>query len=271
MKIASQVVLITGGSSGIGAATAALLAREGATVYAASRRGTSEAVHERIIPVVLDVNDEAATEALVRRIVDEQGRLDAVVVNAGNGIYGAIEETSDAELRAQFETCLFGAMKTVRACLPVMRRQGHGRIITTTSVAAIVPLPFQGGYSAVKAAMLTLTETLSMELQGSGIQCSSVLPGDTATGFTGARKRTAAAAEDVSPYKARMEKNLKKIEHDEQTGMSPDVIARAIRRQLRRRRMRPRVIPRLDYQAVGFLMRMVPTRTKLWLLNLLYA
>ena len=74
------------------------------------------------------------TEAVVKRIVEEQGRLDAVICNAGNGIYGPVEKATDDEIRYQFETCLFGSHKTIQACLPVFRKQGFGRIITVTSV-----------------------------------------------------------------------------------------------------------------------------------------
>lgn len=266
-----KVVLLTGGSSGIGAATARLLAENGITVYAGSRRGTVETPAPRIIPVRLDVNDRENTEAVVRRILEEQGRLDAVVCNAGNGIYGPVEKTTEEEARYQFETCYFGALKTIQACLPVFRRQGRGRIITITSVMAILQLPFQGFYSSAKAAMLSLSESLSMELKGTGIECCSVLPGDVSTGFTAARRLTGAAQDPGSPYRSRMDRNLRKIEKDEQEGMRPEVIAKAVLRQLRKRRMSIRVIPRIDYAAVGLLVRILPERTKLWLLDLLYS
>ena len=113
-------------------------------------------------------------------------------------------------------------------------------------------------------------EALAMELRGSGIQCCSVLPGDTATGFTGARRYTEASQRPDSPYREACARNRAKIEKDETGGMSPDVIGKAILRQLTRRRMSPRVTPRIDYKAVGALVRLVPTRTKLWILQLLY-
>ena len=265
-----KIVLLTGGSSGIGAATARLLAGAGMKVYAGSRRGTVETPVEGLVPVTLDVNDTAALEAVVADILSREGRLDAVVCNAGNGIYGPVEGTSEEEARSQFETTFFGSLKTVEACLPVFRRQGFGRIVTVASVMSILPLPYQAFYSAAKAALLSLTESLSMELAPFGIQSCCILPGDVATGFTGARKLNAAAREADSPYKARMAKNLVKIEADEQGGMSPDVIGRAILRQLNRRRMRVRVIPRFDYGLVGFLVRIVPAAWRLKLINLLY-
>ena len=265
-----KVVLLSGGSSGIGAATAYLLAQAGMKVYAGSRRGTVGQPHPSIVPLQLDVNDAASLEAAVRQIVQSEGRLDAVVCNAGNGIYGPVEGTLDQEARAQFETNYFGALKTIQACLPVFRKQGFGRIITVTSVMAILQLPFQGFYSSVKAALLALSESLSMELKGSGIECCSVLPGDVSTGFTQARRLNAAAQDPDSPYKERMERNLRKIEKDELGGMAPEVIGKAILKQLRKKHMAVRVIPRLDYAAVGFLVRILPEKSKLALLNLLY-
>lgn len=265
-----KIVLLTGGSSGIGAATAHLLASAGMKVYAASRRGTIDCEQEGIIPVVLDVNDAAGTEALVARIVQAEGRLDAVVCNAGNGIFGPVEGTADQEARAQFETTYFGSLKTIQACLPVFRRQAFGRIITVTSVMAVLQLPYQGFYSSAKAALLSLSQSLALELKGSGIQCCSVLPGDVATGFTAARRKTRAAQDPASPYKEKMEKNLRKIEHDELGGMAPEVIGKAILRQLRRRKMAVRTIPRLDYKLVGVLVRILPSKWAISVLSLLY-
>lgn len=265
-----KVVLLTGGSSGIGAATAHLLSSAGMKVYAGSRRGTIDTPQEGIVPVVLDVNDASGTQAVVADIVAREGRLDAVVCNAGNGIYGPVEGTTEAEARSQFETTFFGSLKTVEACLPVFRKQGFGRIVTVASVMSILPLPYQVFYSCAKAALLSLTEGLAMELAASGVQCCCILPGDVATGFTSARKLNAAAQEPDSPYKEGMEKNLRKIEQDEQGGMAPQVIGRSILRQLNRKHMRPRVIPRLDYGLVGFIVRICPVKWRLKLVNLLY-
>lgn len=265
-----KVVLVTGGSSGIGAATAHLLAGAGFTVYAGSRRGTIDKPQEGIIPVKLDVNDAAMTEAVVADILAREGHLDAVVCNAGNGIYGPVEGTTEEEARSQFQTTFFGSLKTIGACLPVFRRQGSGRIVTVASVMSILPLPYQVFYSAAKAALLSLTEGLAMELAGTGIQCCCILPGDVSTGFTQARKLNAAAQKPDSPYKEKMEKNLRKIEKDETGGMAPEVIGRSILHQLGKKHMRIRVIPRIDYGLVGFVVRICPANLRLKLINLLY-
>ena len=264
----AQIVLLTGGSSGIGAATARMLAQAGMTVYATSRSGKAPE-HERIIPLVTDVNDAQAVENTVSRILSEQGRLDAVVCNAGNGMAGAAEDTSIDEIRYQFETCFYGAVKVIDACLPVFRRQGYGRILTVTSVAAFIPIPYQAFYSSVKAALLMYTKALSLEVKPFGIQCGSVLPGDTKTGFTGARKYAEKAHEGA--YAQRMARSVAKMEKDEQNGMSPDVIARAIRKQLTRSRMRLHVTPRIDYRAIEILSRILPERLVMWIVGLLYC
>lgn len=261
-----SVVLLTGGSSGIGAATAHLLASAGMKVYCGSRRGTIDHPQEGIIPVKLDVNDTDGLQACVQEIVRREGRLDAVVCNAGNGIYGPVEGTLEAEARAQFETTYFGTFKTIQACLPVFREQQFGRIVTVSSVMAVLQLPYQGFYSSAKAALLSLSQSLSMELRGTGIECCCILPGDVATGFTAARKLNQAAMDPASPYRAGMDRNLKKIEHDELGGMAPAVIGKAIRRQLSRPHMAVRVIPRIDYKLVGFLVRILPAH---WVLNIL--
>ena len=265
-----KVVLLTGGSSGIGAATAHLLAQAGFTVYAGSRRGTIDRPQDGIIPIQLDVNDEAMAREAVAQILEKEGRLDAVVCNAGNGIYGPVEGTLDQEARSQFETTFFGSLKTVQACLPVFRKQGFGRIVTVASVMSILPLPYQVFYSCAKAALLSLTEGLAMELSGTGIQCCCILPGDVATGFTQARKLNQAALEADSPYKENMARNLAKIEKDEQGGMAPEVIGNSILKQLKKKKMRPRVIPRIDDGMVGFIVRICPVKWRLKLVNLLY-
>ena len=264
----AEIVLLTGGSSGIGAAAARMLAEAGMTVYPASRSGRAPQ-HERIIPLVMDVNDQTAVVLAVNRILQEQGRLDAVVCNAGNGIAGAAEDTSIEEIRYQFETCFYGAVRVIDACLPEFRRQGQGRILTVSSVAAFIPIPYQAFYSSAKAALLMYTKALSLEVKPFGIQCCSILPGDTKTGFTGARKYTARAKEGA--YAETMARSVAKMEKDEQNGMSPDVIARAILRQLKRRRMRLHVTPRLDYKAIEILSRLLPERLVMWIVSLLYC
>ena len=267
MKEKVSVVLLTGGSSGIGAATALLLAKNGMKVYAASRSGKAPS-HERIVPLCLDINDEQATIDAVAKIVEDERTIDALICCAGNGFAGPVENTSDAQSRYQFETCFFGTMKSIRSALPVMRKQGRGRIIVVNSVAGAIPLPYQAYYSGAKAALLSVIDALSLEVAPFGIQCCSILPGDAKTGFTSARRRVT----DVDPsYTEAYLRSVGKMERDEQEGMTPEVLAKAILRQLSRRRMRPRSTPRLDYKAIHLLSGILPRRLLLWIVGLLYG
>ena len=268
------VVLITGGSSGIGAATVRTLSGAGFTVYAASRSGRLPEgcqAGRTLKPLVMDVNDEVAVRSGVERIVSEQGRIDAVVCNAGNGIAGPIEETSVAEMQAQFETTFFGVARTIRACAPFFRVQGSGRVITVSSVAAVAPLPFQGFYSAAKAGILQLTKALSIEMRSFGVQCCCILPGDVKTGFTAARRVVAAAQDPASPYREMTARSLIQMEKDEQReGMPPSVIASAVLRQLRRKKMRPECVPGALYAFLVPVIRLLPERLVLRVIEKMY-
>ncbi len=274
MKTNVKTVLVTGTSSGIGAATARLLCDAGMTVYAASRSGKAPEGYSQngnMIPVVMDVNDAQAIAAVVVRIVKEQGSLDAVVCNAGNGIAGSIEETSIEEIEAQYSTTFFGVVKTVQTCLPVFRKQGHGRVVTVSSVAALAPLPYQGYYSSVKAGILQFTKALAIETKGFGVQCCVVMPGDVRTGFTKARRVAQKAHDEDSPYHDGTARALASMEKDEREGMSPEVIGKAIHRQLRRKKMRPEITPTFLYGLLVFLIRRLPQRLVLRVIGWMYS
>ncbi len=195
----NKVVLVTGASSGIGQEIAKRLASEGHVVYGTGRRANIEKSTYTMIPMTLE--DEKSIRAAVKHVIDAHGTIDVLVNAAGSGIAGAVEETSEAEARAQFDVCLFGAMGVQSAVLPYMRAQGSGIIINIGSMASCFPVPFQGMYSAVKAALFMMSATLAMELKPFGIKVCVVEPGDTKTGFTDKRIYTKATAKTVyNPY-----------------------------------------------------------------------
>lgn len=269
-----KVVLLTGGSSGIGWEVARQLMNKGVRVYSASRR-LCEAVKAalgmgEIIPVRLDVNNEEETTRTIQRILHESGHLDAVICNAGNGIAGAIEDTSAEEVKFQFETNFFGTVKTIQACLPVFRKQGYGKIMATSSVAAIVPIPYQAFYSAGKSALLTFMQALSMEVKPFGIQCCTVLPGDTKTEFTSARKYTKASQLSESPYATCMKKSVDKMIRDEENGMKASFVARGMVKQIMCKRMNTIVIPGMQYKLICGIFHLFPVRCRLWIVRQLY-
>ena len=158
----NKVVVITGGTSGIGLETAKALAAQGCTVYELSRRDRGAAPGIRHITA--DVTDEKQVNAAVAQIVNEAGRIDVLINNAGFGISGAIEFTDTAEAQRQFDVNFFGMVRMNHAVLPVMRAQGGGRIISMSSVAAPIAIPFQAYYSASKAAVRTYMLALASEV-----------------------------------------------------------------------------------------------------------
>jgi short-subunit dehydrogenase len=270
----TKVVLITGASTGIGLSVAEQLVNKGVKVYAASRRGgTSQKAQSgkgELIHVKMDVNINSEINAVVERIIKENGRLDALISNAGNGIAGSIEDTSSEEVKYQFETNFFGSVKTIQACIPVFRKQGYGKIIATSSVAAIVPIPFQAFYSAGKSALLVFMQALSLELKPFGIQCCTILPGDTKTGFTAARKYTMASQSPDSVYYTKMKSSVGKMEKDEQNGVDASKVAKTIVTQVFKKKMKVSVVPGIDYKLICFLFNILPVKFRLWVVGLLY-
>jgi NAD(P)-dependent dehydrogenase (short-subunit alcohol dehydrogenase family) len=247
------VVLITGASSGIGRACAAHLHRRGYCVYGTSR---DPARHDTPFPLIaMDVTDEAAVERGVRWIVEQAGRLDVVVNNAGWGLAGAVEQTSVTEARAQMDVNFYGVLRVCRAALPVMRAQGDGLIVNVSSMAGLVGLPFQAMYSASKFAVEGLTEALRVEVCPFGVRVVLIEPGDFMTGFR--REWTGETAED-DVYRERAERSLAIMEADERSGGPPGQVARLLERIIRARR------PRVRYTAGG-----VPQRTMAALRRLL--
>jgi short-subunit dehydrogenase len=273
-QMETKVVLITGASAGIGLSTAVQLMEKGLKVYAASRRGGNSRKAQNgdgeIIHVKMDVNIETEIATVITQILKENNRLDAVICNAGNGIAGAVEDTSSEDVKYQFETNFFGTVKTIQACLPIFRSQGYGKIISTSSVAAIVPIPFQGFYSAVKSALLVFMQALSLEVKPYGIQCCSILPGDTKTDFTSARKYTERSLSKDSVYLNKMKSSVGKMEKDEQNGMSADVIANAMVNQIMKKRMNAIVIPGIQYKIICWLFNRIPTKVSLWIVGKIY-
>ena len=171
------VVLVTGGSAGIGRATVQRLAAGGHRVFAASRRPERSPLPDGVTPLVLDVGDPAAAAPCIDAVVDAAGRIDALVNNAGTGAIGALEETGDDEAARIFEVNVFGPMRLARAAIPHMREQRGGRIVNVTSMNDVLPAPFAGWYSASKAALASASRVLDAEVHRFGIYVSVVAPG----------------------------------------------------------------------------------------------
>ena len=237
-----MVVFITGISSGFGLETAKLLSQEGHTVYGTVRREVEPLSKVHYFQV--DVRDSKAVKKTVDEIVEKEGRIDVLVNNAGMGIGGPLEFATEEEIHLQMDTNFMGLVHCVDAVLPHMRQQGSGKIIALSSIGGLMGLPFQGFYSASKFAIEGYCEALRLEVKQQGTKVVVLRPGDFSTGFTGSRKKVAseAAFQAYPIYKTAMEK----VEHDENGGLKPVVLARKISQILQKKN------PRSGYVVASF-------------------
>jgi NAD(P)-dependent dehydrogenase (short-subunit alcohol dehydrogenase family) len=203
MAANEKVWFITGASRGFGRIWTEAALRRGDLVAASARdpRALDDlvAAHgDALLPLRLDVTDRNAVFEAVRRAADRFGRLDVVVNNAGFGHFGAVEELTEAEIRAQMETNFFGALWVMQAALPIMRKQGSGHLLNVTSEGGVRAYPGIGAYHASKWAVEGLSESLAKEVRDFGIRVTNVEPGPYGTGFleVGSRRSTPIAAYD---------------------------------------------------------------------------
>ncbi|RMF94607.1 MAG: SDR family oxidoreductase [Gammaproteobacteria bacterium] len=224
-------ILITGCSSGLGEASARLLAERGHRVFASCRRAadcarlaTSE---PRLETLPLDVTDPASIEAAVATVLDQAGALDVLLSNAGVSVPGVVEELPDASWRASMDANFFGPLALIRAVLPAMREQGQGRIVLLSSLSARVGLPGEGAYAASKAALDAAAESLQHEVERFGIRVTLVEPGACATPM---QEKIAAglAAEPGSPYARLLDWLARKAREGIGRGEPPAAIAALI-------------------------------------------
>ena len=221
----SKVVLITGGSSGIGKSIGEFLIERDFIVYGTSRN--PEKYKESKFPILaLNVKDEASISETVNTIINKEGKLDVVINNAGAGITGPIEETPNEEIKNNFDTNFFGPINVIKSVLPQMRKQHSGLIINVTSIAGYMGLPYRGVYSASKGALELLTEAFRMELKDFNIKMTNVAPGDFATNIAAGRYH--APLLENSPYKKPYGDTLNLMNTHVDNGSNPDIMAKAI-------------------------------------------
>lgn len=221
----SKVVLITGGSSGIGKSVGEFLKSKGFIVYGTSRNPQN--YPESQFPIVaLDVTDNNTILNCVEEMISKEGKIDVLINNAGAGITGAIEEIPEAEIKRNFDTNFFGPINVIKAVLPHMRKQKSGLIINVTSIAGYMGLPYRGIYSASKGALELITEAFRMEIKDFNIHMTNVAPGDFATNIAAGRYH--APVLDNSPYKEPYGNTLELMNTHVDSGQDPLLMAKAI-------------------------------------------
>jgi NAD(P)-dependent dehydrogenase (short-subunit alcohol dehydrogenase family) len=225
----SRVVLITGASSGIGRATAQLLAGRGHLVFGGVRAPATIPPLAGVPFVPLDVRDEASVKACVEEVRSRAGRIDALINNAGVNLVGAVEETSIGQAQALFDTNVIGALRMIQAVLPDMRRQGAGRIVNISSILGLIPAPFMGVYASTKHAIEGLSESLDHEVRGFGIRVVLIEPHYIRTNLDA----SAAQAEGrIDAYAPQRRRTAAAITHNTNAAPEPKVVAEEVLRSI---------------------------------------
>jgi len=232
MSMPAPVALVTGGSSGIGEATARRLHELGWTVYAAARRTDRMAglAGLGIHTLALDVTNEASTAAAVDQIIDAQGRIDVLINNAGYGSYGALEDVPLSEARYQFEVNVFGLARLTQLVTPHMRAQQSGRIINVSSIGGKFYEPLGAWYHATKFAVEGLSDSLRVELAPYGIRVVIIEPGPIRTEWNTISRESLVEVSRGTAYEHQAEKVRSRMEKADQpmTSSGPEVVARKI-------------------------------------------
>lgn len=232
-----KTILITGASSGVGQATAQLLAQYGHRVIGTSRNPVGDEATPLFELIALDVRSNESVSAGVKTFLERFDHLDVLINNAGYELAGALEETALEEAKAQFETNFFGVARMVNAVLPIMRQQRHGQIINIGSLTGFVAIPFLGMYSASKFALEGYTETLRHELKPLNIHVSLVEPGVLKTPMMNTRRISARHIEDYEPWRQRALNALRESEEHAPAAQSvADVVLGIIESKLPRLR-----------------------------------
>ena len=260
-----KVAVITGGNSGIGKSTAKALLKMGCTVYEFSRR---EILSDGIKHITCDVTDENAVKSAVETVVSESGRIDIVINCAGFGISVSVEFTELSQAKAQFDVNFFGMVNINKAIIPFMRKNGGGRIVNISSVAAVAHIPFQTYYSASKAAIESYTCALANEVKPFGITVTAIQPGDICTEFTRARAKSF-DGDDV--YEGRILRSVTGMEKDEQKGMSADVAGEYIAKIALKKNVKPIYAIGFSYKFLSTLCKTFPCSFRNKVVGMLYA
>jgi len=231
-----KVAVVTGSSSGIGFETSLMLAKNGFNVYATMRNLSKS---EKILKIAndkkltievgqLDVTSEQSVDNAISAIVEEEGQIDVLVNNAGYGLMGPAEELTIDEFRDQFETNVFGVLRTTKKVLPVMRRNKQGTIINLSSIVGKIGIPTMSGYVSSKFALEGLMESMRYELEPFGIKVVLVEPGVIKTNFLTSSVFAKKALEETSPYRTLIQKMGEAFGSKFENGASPTEVANVI-------------------------------------------
>lgn len=266
-KLNEKVAVITGASSGIGYAIAQRLYSKGVKVYDISKLLVEH--NEIRTGYQADVNDTEKVDEILKEIYEKEKHIDIFINNAGFGIAGAIENTKRDNIYNIVNTNLSAVIALSSVAIKYLKSSGGGNIINISSVGGVIPLPFQATYSATKAGVDIFSRALANEVKPFKIKVTSILPGDTKTAFTSAR--VIDNDENDENYKNKVSQSIKKVEKDEQTGKSPDSVAKVVLKVLNKKRPPLRKTVGFWYKAAVFLPRVLSCKMINKIVSMLYC
>lgn len=275
-----KTILITGCSSGIGLCAAVSLQERGYRVFASARKESDvKRLHNQglVDSLVLDVNDSHSIQHALTAVLSKTGgTLDALFNNAGFAIPGAVEDLSRELMRQQFETNVFGAMELTNLVIPIMRKQGYGRIIQNTSILGTVAIPFRGAYNASKFALEGFSNTLRQELLGTKIQVSIIAPGPIHSQFRqNAYQRYAETIQQQPSIHTVRYQKMEKVftsppdENEQKITSEPEAVVAALIKALESSHPKPHYYIGRVAQVFALLRRLLPDSALDWVINLM--
>lgn len=269
-------ILITGCSSGIGLASAEILHKRGYRVFATARKQSDvdSLKAKGLESLLLDVNDSHSIQNALNEILEKTGgKLDALFNNSGYAVPGAVEDITRDMMRMQFETNVFGAMELTNLVLPIMHKQGHGRIIQNGSILAIVTIPFRGAYCASKFALEGFSNTLRQELRGSNIHVSIIEPGPISSQFrNNAYKSYQNTLENKPSLYIKMYEHMRKSYFTDQTKtppftLTPDAVVKKLIHALESPKPKAHYYVGMPSHLFAFLRRILPDCALDWVMS----
>ena len=245
-----KVAIVTGSSSGIGFATSVLLAKNSFFTYASMRNlaksnGINDIAKKENLPlqvIQLDVNDDKSVKTAIDKVLAEKGRIDVLVNNAGYGLLGCVEDLSMDEIKAQFETNLFGIIRVTQAVLPTMRKQKQGMIVNISSIAGKIGFPVTPAYISTKFALEGLSESMRYELDPFGIKVIIIEPGAVRTNFNKSMAVAKKVSDPNSPYSQMTRKVQTGFKMLLEHGTPPEEVAKTILKAVTSENPEPRYL-----------------------------
>ena len=251
----SKVILVTGGSSGIGRSIASYVHEKNNYVVYGSSRDIKKLDDVSFVPIELDVTSEKSINGCVEKIINEQGRIDVLINNAGVGITGPLEETPNSEIEKHFKTNLYGPINLIKKVLPYMRKNNNGLIINITSIAGHIGTPYRSIYSAGKSSLDIISETLNMETKDFNVKVVCVAPGDYLTNISKGRFHSPVL--EGSAYHHKYESSLKKMNENITKGANPIKVAKLVNKIIQLKNPRKKYVSGSFLERFGIILKFV--------------